>query len=43
VLIARVTALGRPGADIPQFWYHVGDLFYFAGLHDDYYSHFYEP
>jgi Icc-related predicted phosphoesterase len=27
----------------PQFCYHVGDVVYFTGLHDDYYAQFYEP
>jgi hypothetical protein len=27
----------------PQFCYHVGDVVYFTGSHDDYYSQFYEP
>jgi hypothetical protein len=27
----------------PQFCYHVGDVVYFTGMHDDYYSQFYEP
>ena len=27
----------------PQFCYHVGDVVYFTGAHDDYYSQFYEP
>lgn len=27
----------------PQFCYHVGDVVYFTGLHDDYYGQFYEP
>jgi hypothetical protein len=32
------------GADpIPQFCYHVGDVVYFTGMKDDYYSQFYEP
>jgi len=26
-----------------QFCYHVGDVVYFTGAHDDYYSQFYEP
>ena len=30
-------------ADSPQFCYHVGDVVYFTGLHDDYYAQFYEP
>jgi hypothetical protein len=27
----------------PQFCYHVGDVVYFTGMHDDYYGQFYEP
>jgi acid phosphatase type 7 len=27
----------------PDFCYHVGDLVYFTGAHDDYYAQFYEP
>jgi len=27
----------------PQFCYHVGDVVYFTGAHDDYYAQFYEP
>lgn len=27
----------------PQFCYHVGDVVYFTGAHDEYYSQFYEP
>lgn len=30
------------GANAPQFCYHVGDVVYFTGAHDDYYSQFYE-
>jgi hypothetical protein len=29
--------------DKPQFCYHVGDVVYFTGMHDDYYGQFYEP
>ena len=28
---------------VPQFCYHVGDVVYFTGMHDDYYAQFYEP
>ena len=31
------------GPDQPQFCYHVGDVVYFTGMHDDYYPQFYEP
>jgi hypothetical protein len=27
----------------PRFCYHVGDVVYFTGAHDDYYAQFYEP
>ena len=27
----------------PDFCYHVGDVVYFTGMHDDYYPQFYEP
>jgi acid phosphatase type 7 len=27
----------------PQFCYHLGDVVYYTGLHDDYYAQFYEP
>ncbi len=30
-------------ATSPQFCYHVGDVVYFTGFHDDYYAQFYEP
>lgn len=30
------------GPNAPQFCYHVGDVVYFTGAHDDYYSQFYE-
>jgi hypothetical protein len=33
-----------PGtATVPQFCYHVGDVVYYTGMHDDYYAQFYEP
>ena len=31
------------GPNEPQFCYHVGDVVYFTGMHDDYYQQFYEP
>jgi acid phosphatase type 7 len=31
------------GNSVPQFCYHVGDVVYFTGMHDDYYDQFYEP
>jgi Icc-related predicted phosphoesterase len=32
----------KKGAVPPRFCYHVGDVVYFTGAHDDYYSQFYE-
>lgn len=38
-----VEALGKAtAANASQFCYHVGDVVYFTGAHDDYYSQFYE-
>lgn len=37
-----VKALGKAGPGTPHFCYHVGDVIYFTGAHDDYYSQFYE-
>jgi hypothetical protein len=32
------------GVDVPRFCYHVGDVVYYTGAHDDdYYAQFYEP
>ena len=40
---AMVAAQAKPGSHGPaQFCYHVGDVVYFTGAHDDYYSQFYE-
>jgi acid phosphatase type 7 len=39
---AMVAALAKAGSDGPQFCYHVGDVVYFTGAHDDYYPQFYE-
>lgn len=39
-MIAQLTP-GGPSS--PQFCYHVGDVVYFTGMHDDYYAQFYEP
>jgi calcineurin-like phosphoesterase family protein len=36
-----INALEKDGAS--QFCYHVGDVVYFTGAHDDYYDQFYEP
>ena len=38
-MVAQIT----DAATSPQFCYHVGDVVYFTGLHDDYYAQFYEP
>ncbi|MGA7217249.1 MAG: metallophosphoesterase [Candidatus Sulfotelmatobacter sp.] len=35
--------LGKAGKGTPHFCYHVGDVVYFTGAHDDYYAQFYEP
>jgi hypothetical protein len=39
---AMVAALAKAG-NAPQFCYHVGDVVYFTGAHDDYYAQFYSP
>jgi calcineurin-like phosphoesterase family protein len=38
-----VEQLTGDSASVPQFCYHVGDVVYFTGAHDDYYAQFYEP
>lgn len=38
-----IAALNPDSPTSPQFCYHVGDVVYFTGMHDDYYSQFYEP
>src|SRR5260370_39554155 len=38
-LIAQVTG----DATSPQFCYHLGDVAYYTGLHDDYYAQFDDP
>ena len=35
--------LGLPAADVPSFFYHLGDVVYFNGQLSEYYSQFYEP
>jgi hypothetical protein len=35
--------LASSGGDKPHFCYHVGDVVYYTGAHDDYYAQFYEP
>src|SRR5258708_8684519 len=43
VAAALVAALDSADPASPQFCYHVGDVVYFTGFHDDYYAQFYEP
>jgi acid phosphatase type 7 len=38
-----VAAVSSGGSAVPQFCYHVGDVVYFTGMHDEYYQQFYEP
>src|SRR5216684_5434016 len=38
-----VQQVSAGGPNEPQFCYHVGDVVYFTGMHDDYYQQFYEP
>lgn len=40
---AMVDALEEDGDHASQFCYHVGDVVYFTGAHDDYYDQFYSP
>lgn len=40
---AMIAELSPEGRLTPQFCYHVGDVVYFTGMHDDYYAQFYEP
>ncbi len=40
---AMIKELNPDKSDSPQFCYHVGDVVYFTGMHDDYYAQFYEP
>jgi hypothetical protein len=40
---AMVNALAKAGKNASQFCYHVGDVVYFTGAHDDYYAQFYSP
>jgi acid phosphatase type 7 len=43
-VVAQMIAQLSPGdATSPQFCYHVGDVVYFTGSHDDYYAQFYDP
>jgi len=43
VAAQMIAHLGKAGPGTPHFCYHVGDVVYFTGAHDDYYSQFYEP
>jgi acid phosphatase type 7 len=38
-----IKSLSVAQEEAPQFCYHVGDVVYFTGMHDDYYAQFYEP
>jgi hypothetical protein len=38
---AMVDTLAKASKNAPQFCYHVGDVVYFTGAHDDYYAQFY--
>ena len=38
-----IDALNSGKGGKPLFCYHVGDVVYFTGMHDDYYAQFYEP
>lgn len=38
-----IAQLGKAGKGTPHFCYHVGDVVYFTGAHEDYYAQFYEP
>jgi len=40
---AMKSDLGLPAAQIPSFFYHLGDVVYFNGQLTEYYSQFYEP
>jgi len=35
--------LNLPAQQVPKFFYHLGDVVYFNGEHDQYYEQFYEP
>jgi len=40
---AMISQLSSGGPAEPHFCYHVGDVVYFTGMHDEYYQQFYEP
>jgi len=43
VVAQMISQLVPDDPSSPQFCYHVGDVVYFTGSHDDYYAQFYEP
>jgi hypothetical protein len=43
VAAQMIAQIGKAGEGTPHFCYHVGDVVYFTGAHDDYYGQFYEP
>lgn len=43
VAAQMIDHLNSGGGAKPLFCYHVGDVVYFTGMHDDYYAQFYEP
>ncbi|MDT7810690.1 MAG: acid phosphatase type 7 [Acidobacteriaceae bacterium] len=43
VVVQMISQLVPGDPSSPQFCYHVGDVVYFTGSHDDYYAQFYEP
>jgi hypothetical protein len=43
VVAQMIAQLSPADPTSPQFCYHVGDVVYFTGSHDDYYAQFYEP
>jgi hypothetical protein len=43
VVAQMIAQLSPVDPSSPQFCYHVGDVVYFTGSHDDYYAQFYEP
>jgi hypothetical protein len=40
---AMIADLDKAEKDRPSFFYHLGDVVYFNGEHDEYYSQFYDP
>ena len=43
VVAQMIAQLSPADSTSPQFCYHVGDVVYFTGSHDDYYAQFYDP